>query len=742
MDLNHRFLAAHSRTVAAKALCGVVLLGVSCLTLAATTRTATASAPGRSVRSETLQVLCPAHLAYSVHRENGGYRYRVRFATPSVRLHGMARTGLVENVLFTSHHRDAQLDILLRQPAKVSALPVAGGYQLRFTARSGISEDRAADISRPLTPLWRPATVAVPPLRMRTFSTPTQMRGLHFHRGQKGQAELVLQIGGPQPTLQTRKQPGMLRLTLQQTALLATLARPYNVTQFGTLVPGFSLYPIGHATRIDMSVQGLYRYAVFQVAHQIRISVQRERHPSAAPNLRLSMRFQHIAVRDAIQVIASFAHRNIIVSNAVTGSLSVHLRDEPWKEALKVLMDADNLGSKRVGNILWVAPAAQIRSQEESQLKLAASKRKLEPLMTTLIPLKYANATHIATLLRGFSKSQAGQGVPSALRTAALGQAMGIPSTSLIGNTLLGARGTVSVVQRTNSLLIRDTPRDIRNIRHLLAKIDRPIPQVLISARIVQITTSAARELGVQWGGSYTSTGGGGVVNVSGTGATGTTATQGTEDQSSAGVPALVNLPAYAPVGSALTGIDPASLGLALGTVAGNRILDLQLQALQADNRARIISSPKVLTQDNEKAIIEQGQEIPYQSATSSGATAVSFKKAELSLAVTPHISPNGRITMTVLATNNQPNYTDATPDGIPIDTQQVKTRLMTNNGQTVVIGGIYTQTTNHYNTGVPVLKNIPLLGWLFKSRTDSVSKTELLVFLKPTIISQSGTGK
>jgi type IV pilus assembly protein PilQ len=184
-----------------------------------------------------------------------------------------------------------------------------------------------------------------------------------------------------------------------------------------------------------------------------------------------------------------------------------------------------------------------------------------------------------------------------------------------------------------------------------------------------------------------------------------------------------------------LASASPASLGFALGTAAGNRILNLQLQALQVNNRAKIISSPKVMTEDNEKAVISQGQEIPYQQSTSSGATSVSFKKAELSLDVTPHISPNGKITLDVDAKNNQPNYANALPSGIPIQTQEVKTKLLVNNGQTIVIGGIYTDTTNHNQTGIPLLKDIPLLGWLFKSNVDSVAKTELLVFITPKVV-------
>ncbi len=374
-------------------------------------------------------------------------------------------------------------------------------------------------------------------------------------------------------------------------------------------------------------------------------------------------------------------------------------------------------------------------------------------LVTELIPLKYARASQIADLLRGFSQqvNQKKEGGLDPKQGHALATALGIPSENLVGNSLLGARGSVAVVTRTNSLLVRDTPSDITNIKRLVAKIDHPVPQVLIEARIVQITTSAAQTLGIQWGGSYTSGGGGGIINLSGTGASGTVDSEGgdypvgsSSDNGSStgsttvdsgGIPAIVNLPASAPAGSALAGLNPASLGFELGNTVGSRILSLQLQALQAANKAKIISSPKVLTQNNESATIAQGTEIPYQEASSSGATAVSFKKAELSLKVTPHIAPNGKITMKVVATNNQPNYAEATTGGIPISTQVVKTNLMANNGQTIVIGGIYTETDSRSNSGVPLLQDIPLLGWLFKAKEYSTAQTELLVFITPKII-------
>ncbi|MGE4530451.1 MAG: type IV pilus secretin PilQ [Acidithiobacillus sp.] len=695
--------------------------------------------------------------AYDVNSLNGGYRVQIDFTDahflPSVGT--VTGAGAVENVLTENDGHNARLELLLKSPQAVMVQPTVDGYRLALIS-SGPTAPAAAPTpaSQSATPV---STVTTPTSTQQplvpALASGTQINDLNFKRGKNGGGILNLSIAGEQPQMNVTRENGRLVVELKNTSIPASYTHRFGVTQFGTPVQYIDSYPLGRATRLVFDINGPYEYSAYQLGQHTIIDV----HPktkAAANNpdagARLSMDFQNISVRDAIQVIADFTHQNIVVSNNVTGSLSIRLKNEPWEQALKVILESQGLAVKHIGNILWVAPADQITSQEQAELKADASKRKLEPLETQLIQIKYAKAADIASLLQGFDQNK-GPGIGgddqgmNSYQQQSIANALGLPKSSVIGNSLLGPRGTVAVVTRTNSLLVRDTPRDLENIKKLIAKIDKPVPQVLIEARIVQITTSAAHSLGVNWGGTYTSGGAGGVVNLSGTGATGTTNTQGGAYPISGGtgtsttgtgftVPALANL-AASNAGTALASTSPASLGFALGTAAGNRILDLQLQALQVDNRAKIISSPKVLTQDNEKAVIEQGQEIPYQQSTSSGATSVSFKKAELSLDVTPHISPNGKITLEVDAQNNQPNYSDALPSGIPIQTQQVKTKLLVNNGQTVVIGGIYTDTTNHNLTGVPLLQDIPLLGWLFKSKVESVAKTELLVFITPKVI-------
>ncbi|AEM48277.1 type IV pilus secretin PilQ [Acidithiobacillus ferrivorans SS3] len=693
--------------------------------------------------------------AYDVNTLDGGYRLRIDFNNAHFMssVGTIASSGAIENVLAENIGHNARLDLLLKSPQAIMVAPTPGGYRLALVAERGKGGVGVTPSAPSAASVPTSNAAATPALPVPVQSAGTQINDLNFKRGKNGGGILNLSISGPQPQMNVTRQNGALVVDLKDTVIPSSYTHRFGVGQFGTPVQYVDSYPLGRSTRLVFAIHGPYEYSAYQLGQRTMIDV----HPKTTETgsnpdsgARLSMDFQNISVRDALQVIADFTHQNIVVSNNVSGSLSLRLKNEPWEEALQVILESQGLAEKHIGNILWVAPANQIASQEEAQLKAAASKRKLEPLETELIQIKYAKASEIASLLQGFDQNQQPgiAGADNSMRmnpsqNAALASALGIPSSSLIGNSLLGPRGSVAVVTRTNSLLVRDTPQDITNIKNLIAKIDRPVPQVLIEARIVQITTNAAQSLGVNWGGTYTGGGGGGVVNLSGTGGTGVTSTQGgaypmsgTSTTSGTGftTPALVNLiPSTA--GSALAGSNPASLGFALGTAAGNRILNLQLQALQANNRAKIISSPKVLTQDNEKAVIEQGQEIPYQQSTSSGATAVSFKKAELSLNVTPHISPNGKITLDVDAQNNQPNYAQALPSGIPIDTQQVKTKLLVNNGQTVVIGGIYTDSTTQTETGVPLLRDIPLLGWLFKSHLNNVAKTELLVFLTPKVI-------
>jgi type IV pilus assembly protein PilQ len=672
---------------------------------------------------------------YQVKRLNGGMRYEVIFNKTALtnQQQYAQKTALISNLLATTGHGNANLYLLLPKQGKLSMSPVVGGFSIKVEEASSSAEVPAVHSVHTLQ-----TSVTVPSHHVHR----ERISGIRFKRLHKGGGLLNLSIAGKEPLIHVSKTKRDLTLTIPDFSVSKNLSHIYNTNQFGSIVKSAEVFQLGSSTVIRMRANNSFIYSVYQFNSKIKVYMKhRSSKKTVTEEKRLSMDFQNIGVRSVINLIANFTGKNIIVANNVSGVLSIHLKDVPWREAFNVILQTQGLAVKHIGTVLWVAPAADVASQEEAELKASASKRKLEPLITDLIQLKYASASSVASLLKGMKKDVGGMPMSSS-GAASLAGALGVPRSSLLGNSLLGKRGSVSVVTRQNALLVRDTPSAIRNIRQLIVKIDKPVKQVLIQARIVQITTAAAQSLGVQWGGTYTGNGAGGVVNLSGTGASGASQTQGGSYPISGGaggstgftVPSLVNL-SPSTAGSALASINPASLGFALGTTAGNRILDLQLQALQADNNAKIISKPSVMTQDNAKAVIEQGQEIPYQSSTSSGATAVSYKKAVLSLSVTPHIAPNNKVTMGIVATNNQPNYANAVPTGIPINTEEVKTKLLVSNGQTIVIGGIYTDTVTTTESGIPVLKDIPLLGWLFKDHLHNNQKTELLIFIRPKII-------
>ncbi|MBU2768954.1 type IV pilus secretin PilQ, partial [Acidithiobacillus ferrivorans] len=500
--------------------------------------------------------------AYDVNTLDGGYRLRIDFNNAHFMssVGTIASSGAIENVLAENIGHNARLDLLLKSPQAIMVAPTPGGYRLALVAERGKGGVGVTPSAPSAASVPTSNAAATPALPVPVQSAGTQINDLNFKRGKNGGGILNLSISGPQPQMNVTRQNGALVVDLKDTVIPSSYTHRFGVGQFGTPVQYVDSYPLGRSTRLVFAIHGPYEYSAYQLGQRTMIDV----HPKTTETgsnpdsgARLSMDFQNISVRDALQVIADFTHQNIVVSNNVSGSLSLRLKNEPWEEALQVILESQGLAEKHIGNILWVAPANQIASQEEAQLKAAASKRKLEPLETELIQIKYAKASEIASLLQGFDQNQQPgiAGADNGMRmnpsqNAALASALGIPSSSLIGNSLLGPRGSVAVVTRTNSLLVRDTPQDITNIKNLIAKIDRPVPQVLIEARIVQITTNAAQSLGVNWGGTYTGGGGGGVVNLSGTGGTGVTSTQGgaypmsgTSTTSGTGftTPALVN---------------------------------------------------------------------------------------------------------------------------------------------------------------------------------------------------------
>ena len=449
---------------------------------------------------------------------------------------------------------------------------------------------------------------------------------------------------------------------------------------------------------------------------------------------KLSLNFQNIEVRALLQVIADFTNFNVVTSDTVTGNVTLRLKDVPWDQALDIIMQSKGLGVRKNGNVLWIAPKDELATKEQLDLESKKKISELEPVRTQSFQLNYTKAEYIAKSLAG---------------SAAVAQAIE-GSTGQGTGRILSSRGSVIFETRTNQLFVTDIPSKLEEVQVLIAKIDIPVRQVLIEARIVEADDKFGRTLGVKLGsadlrgiqggipgyqigsnGQYVTIGG----NYNAVGAqTKQTSPYNYSDSQ------LVNLPANA-VNSVFSGAAALpSFALSLFSPAANRFLNLELSALEAEGKGKIISSPRVITADQNKAIIEQGTELPYQVATSSGATSIQFRKANLKLEVKPQITPEGSVIMTLDI--NKDSVGQATPQGFAIDTKHVQTEVLVENGGTVVIGGIFTQTEGTDVNKVPLLGDLPYMGALFRNTTRTSAKTELLIFITPKIVTERAAAR
>ena len=430
----------------------------------------------------------------------------------------------------------------------------------------------------------------------------------------------------------------------------------------------------------------------------------------------ISIDFQNVSVRAALHMLADASGQNIIASDSVAGNITLRLRELPWDQALDVLLQAKGLDMRRTGNVLWIAPREELLAREKLELEQRAQIAELEPLQSAVFQLNYQKAESFRTVFG----LDAGEG----------------------RSRLLSRRGSVLIEPRTNQLFVSDVPARLEQIRLLIARTDVATRQVLIEARIVEANDSFSRNLGVrlgfadlrlaQGGQAGFAIGGGRRATVGGTYEGVGEATGQAVAGAGAYVPntQFVNLPA-----ASINGLAPASFALSLFSAAANRFLNLELSALEADGKGKIISSPRVVTADKVLALIEQGIELPYQVATSSGATSITFRKANLRLEVTPQITPDGNVVLEVDV--NKDSVGQETRSGFAIDTKHVKTQVMVEDGGTVVLGGIYQQSERGTQSKVPLLGNIPLLGFFFRSTGRSQEKTELMVFITPKIVAE-----
>ncbi len=559
------------------------------------------------------------------------------------------------------------------------------------------------------------AAVAAP-----TFSAPTPVAGaerpavrnVDFRRGEDLAGRVVVDLSTANSAINIAQQGQNLVVDFVGATLPQSLRRRYDVSDFGTPVQAMRATDNGTGARLIIEPRGNWQYSSYQTDTQFVVEVRPTKEDPnkliSGPGYRgerLSLNFQNIDVRSLLQVFADFTNLNIVTSDSVTGTLSLRLKDVPWDQALQIVLDSKGLASRRNGNVLWVAPRGELATKEKAELESQQQVTELEPLRSQVFRLNYQSAGDVRNMLLG-SGAAGGAG----------GAAGGTTSR------ILSKRGSLTADTRTNQLFVSDIPSKLEEVQAFLLKIDIPVRQVMIEARIVEADDTFSRNLGAKLG-FASKTNGAGYGNTY-TNVVSPVTQNATWDNSPA-----ISFPA-----NGINGVNAASVAVSLFNAGAGRFLALELSALEADGRGKIVSSPRVVTADNIKALIEQGTEIPYQQATSSGATSVSFKKANLKLEVTPKITPDGNIFLDVDV--NKDSVGIQTTNGFAIDTKHVQTQVLVENGGTVVIGGIYTQNERTDINKVPLLGDIPVLGNLFKSTNKINNRTELLVFLTPRVLS------
>ena len=553
------------------------------------------------------------------------------------------------------------------------------------------------------------------------------IRGVDFRRGSDGSGRIVIGLGSSQVGVDLRQEGKGLTVDFLRTALPENLRRKLDVADFGTPVQTITTSQQGDRVRLRVEPVGEWEHSAYQSDNQFVLEVRQKKVDtsklSQGPGYsgeKLSLNFQNIEVRSLLQVIADFTNFNIVTSDTVTGALTLRLKDVPWDQALQIIMDAKGLGMRKSGTVLWIAPKDEIDARTKRDYEAAQEIQKLEPLRTQGFQLNYAKASDI---LQQITTSTGGGG----------GGVTGVSTR------FLSPRGSAISEPRTNQLFVTDTPSKLEEMKALLATLDVPVRQVLIEARIVEARDTFGRALGVKLGGGDLRANNGGdggyqlrgnnrmAIGTNFSNAVSSTGMGGTVDTSGS----FVNLPASLPGVS-----GSGTFALSIFNAAANRFLALELSAMEADGQGKIVSSPKLVTADQTKAIIEQGTEYPYSVTAPNGATTISFKKAVLKLEVTPQITPEGDIIMDLDI--NKDSRGETTTQGVAIDTKHVKTQVLVQNGGTIVIGGIFEMEETNQENKIPLLGDIPVLGNLFKNRVKQSTKREMLVFITPKMLANA----
>jgi type IV pilus assembly protein PilQ len=551
------------------------------------------------------------------------------------------------------------------------------------------------------------------------------LKDIDFRRGSGSTGRIVVELANNQVGVDIRQQGQNLVVDFLKTSLPEGLRRRLDVTDFGTPVQTITTVQSGDRVRMVVTPKGNWEHSAYQSDTQFVLEVSEQKtDPSKltqGPSYsgeKLSLNFQNIEVRSLLQVIADFTNFNVVTSDSVAGAVTLRLKDVPWDQALDIILQAKGLGMRKTGNVLWIAPKDEIAAREKQDLEAKASIESLENVRTQGFQMNYAKASEIAIQIAG-----AGAGTGGNIAR------------------ILSPRGSVISEPRTNQLFVTDIPSKLEQVQDLITRLDIPIRQVLIEARIVEADDRFGRSIGVRLGGSDLrgvrggdagySLGGGNRLAIGGSYNAISATTTETGDSLSAINTSFVNLPS-----TGAGGLPAAAFAISLFSPAANRFLNLEISALEADGRGKIVSSPRIVTADQKTASIEQGTDFPYQES-SDGGTTTTFKKASLRLEVTPQITPEGSIILKVLV--NKDSRGETTAQGVAINTKRIDTEVLVENGGTVVIGGIFELIEINDTTKVPFFGDLPVVGNLFKNRSKTSNKSELLVFITPRVISDRG---
>jgi type IV pilus assembly protein PilQ len=605
-----------------------------------------------------------------------------------------------------------------------SAIGAGGRTRLVVDLSSSSNYDYTAETGQVVLSIAGNGAAAAAPSASATGNTGYNVTGVDFRRGEEGQARIIVSLDKPGASMSLREGTNMLSLDIFNASLPDSLDQRLDVMDFATPVQLIDSYGVNSGVRLEIATSGLYEHLAYESGRDIVVEVSPMAQAAQAveevqvkffedkeyTGERVTFNFQDIAVRSVLQLIAEVSDLNIVVADSVGGNLTLRLTNVPWDQALDIVMDARNLDMRRNGNVIWIGPTAEIAAREQQLLQAQMDRRILEPLQTVLIPISYAKAEDMMLLIQE--------------STSATGSEYG----------LLSERGSVSIDERTNTLLLTDTAERIVEIQELITELDYAVRQVQIESRIVIASSDFAHELGVRFGVTYLHAGSNiGVIAADGNAADTVNPAINPRDDGLLDIPSYpgryqVNLPSPSQ--------NAATLGLSFLT--GDVILDLELSALEAEGQGEVISTPRVITANQAEAFIQQGVEIPYEQSTSSGATAVQFKEAVLELKVTPLITPDNRVQMDLNVKQDTVGEIFQTSRGgsVPsIDTRELETTVLVANGDTVVLGGIFQDEKSSREEKVPWLGDIPVAGALFRRRANDTQKRELLIFVTPTIV-------